>query len=64
MITVSEKYANSSKYYMDDTNFFLTETVTCRSVSDCSRLLNCLYRNQSVKYSAKWDRGVSHSRSI
>ena len=27
MKTVSEKYANSSKYYIDDTYFFLTETI-------------------------------------
>ena len=26
--TVSEKYANSSKYYMDDTDLFSTETIT------------------------------------
>ena len=28
MRTVSEKYANSSKYYMDDTDFFPTQTIT------------------------------------
>ena len=36
----------------------------CRSVSDCSRLLSCLYCEQSEEYSAKWDRGFkpqSHS---
>ena len=44
---------------MDDTDFFSTETfLPCRSVSDCSRLLHCLYRKQSGKYSAKWDRGL------
>ena len=50
MRTVSEKYANSSKYYMDDTDFFSTETITVSIFfSDCSRLLNnyCLYRKQS-----------------
>ena len=31
----------------------------CRSVSDCSRLLNCLYRKQSEKCSAKCDRGFT-----
>ena len=25
---IAEKYANSSKYYMDDTDFFSTETIT------------------------------------
>ena len=28
MKTGSEKCANSSKYYMDDTDFFSTETIT------------------------------------
>ena len=28
MRTVSEKYANSSKYYMGDTDFFSTEMIT------------------------------------
>ena len=60
MRTVSEKYANSSKYYMDDTDLFSTETITVPIVfSDCSRLLNCLCRKQSEKYSAKWDRGFN-----
>ena len=27
MKTVSKKYANGSKYYMDDTDFFLTESI-------------------------------------
>ena len=27
MRTVSEKYANNSKYYMDDTDYFSTETI-------------------------------------
>ena len=27
--------------------------------TDSWRLLNCLYRKQSEKYSAKWDRGLS-----
>ena len=42
MRTVAEKYANSSKYYMVDTDLFSTETI-----SDCSRLSNWLYRKQS-----------------
>ena len=57
MRTVSEKYANSSNYYMDATDFFSTETIPLRSVSDFSRLLNFLYREELEKYSAKWDRG-------
>ena len=28
MRTVSDNYVNGSKYYMDDTDFFLTETIT------------------------------------
>ena len=28
MRTVFEKYANSSKYFTDDTDFFSTETIT------------------------------------
>ena len=28
MRTVSEKYANGSKYHMDDTDFLWTETIT------------------------------------
>ena len=35
---------------------FRQKRLPCRSVSDCSRLFNCLYRKQSGKYSAKWDR--------
>ena len=42
---------------MDDTDFFSTETITVWSVSDCSRLLKCLFRKQSKKYSVKWDQG-------
>ena len=37
---------------MDVTDLFSTETITVRSVSDYSRLLNCLYRKESEKYSA------------
>ena len=37
---------------------FRQKRLPCRSVSDCSRLLNCLYRKQSEKYSAKWDQGL------
>ena len=47
MRTVSEKYANSSNYYMDDTDFFSTKTIPLRSVSDFSRLLNFLNREES-----------------
>ena len=36
---------------------FRPKRLTCRSVSDGSRLLNYLYRRQSETYSAKWDRG-------
>ena len=32
--------------------------VLCQPVSDCLRLLNCLYRKQSETYSAKWDCGL------
>ena len=47
---------------MDETDIFSTETIRlpCRSVSDCSRLLNCLYREQSEKYPNKWDRLFLH----
>ena len=37
--------------------FFRQKRLSCWSVSDCSRLLNCLYRKQSQIYSGKWDRG-------
>ena len=37
--------------------YFRQKRLPCRSVSDCPLLLNCLYRKQSEKYSAKWDRG-------
>ena len=35
---------------------FRQKRLPYRSVSDCSRLLNCLYRKQSGKYSARWNR--------
>ena len=58
--TSSEKYANSSKCYMDDTDFFSTETnavpISLRLFAIYLRLLNCLYRKQLEKYSAKRDR--------
>ena len=38
---------------------FRQKWLPCRSVSDSSRLPNCLYRKQSEKYSAKWDRGFT-----
>ena len=36
---------------------FRQKRLPCWSVSDCLRLINCLYRKQLEKYSAKWDRG-------
>ena len=59
MRTVSEKYANSSKYYMGNTDFFSTETIT---VPISFRLftiaqLSLLYHKQ---YPAQWDRGLTH----
>ena len=40
---------------------FRQKQLPCRSVSDYSQLLNCLYGKQSEKYSSKWDRGLSLS---
>ena len=37
--------------------YFRQKRLPCQPVSDCSQLLNCLYRKQSEKCSAKWDRG-------
>ena len=57
MRTVSEKYANSSRNLMDDTDLFSTDTNTLPigfSVCDCS----IVYCKQWEKYSAKWDRGL------
>ena len=45
---------------MDDSDFFRQKQLAHRLVSDCSQLLNCLYRKQSEKYSAKWNRGFSN----
>ena len=39
-------------------NSFRQKRLPCRSASDCSRLLNCLSRKQSEKYSANRDRGL------
>ena len=41
---------------MNDTGFFSTEKIP---VPIGFRLLNCLYRKQSGKYSAKWDPGLT-----
>ena len=38
---------------------FRQKRLPCRLVFNCSRLLNCLYRKQSGKCSAKWDRGLT-----
>ena len=56
MKTVSDKYANSSKYYMDDTDFFSTEAIT---VPIGFRLFTIAQLSPSKtigKYLAKWDR--------
>ena len=41
---------------MDDTDFFSTETII---MPIGFRLFNYLYRKQSERYSAKWDRGLN-----
>ena len=43
---------------------FRQKRLPCRSVSDSERLLNCLFRKQSEKYSAKWDRGFRFHGTI
>ena len=43
---------------------FRKKRLPCRSVSDWSRSLNCLYRKQSEKCSAKCDRGLIHFQNI
>ena len=45
-------------YYYITTETFRQKRLTCRSVSDCSRLLKCLYPKQSETFPAKWDRGI------
>ena len=54
MRVVSEEYANSSKKYMDDTEFFSTETI---DVPICFRLFVIAELRQLDIYSAKWDQG-------
>ena len=57
MRTVSEKYANI--IWMIPIPF-RQKRLRSRSVSDCSRLLNCLYRKQSENYSSKWGQGFNY----
>ena len=58
MRTVSEKYANSSKYFMNDTDFFSTEKIT-KPIGFRLFVIAQLSCKQSEKYSAKWNRGLN-----
>ena len=49
---------------MDGNDFFPQKRLLCRSVLDCSRLLNCLYRKKSENYSYKWDRGFISIKAL
>ena len=57
MRTVSEKYANSLKYYNYGCYRFLFDYRADRFLIVCD--YSIVYRKQSEEYSAKWDRGLN-----
>ena len=58
MRTVSKKYANSSKYYMDDTDLSSTEMIIAPIGFRLFAIAQLSHCKQSEKYSAKWNRGL------